>query len=139
MIAVNPHSREVILDGRRVPHSSIFDLIKSLYEGKQKAKYLNLHGEKEFLSKIAKVFDKAGIEKTGKFISKREKVNLISSKRAQMEKVVHDGQGSLILNYTPLLRLPKRTRLLPAKQLRFSISIRTSPFINIDCFSDFLS
>ena len=86
VIAFNPHSREVILDGRTIPHSSIFDLIKSLYEGKEKAKYLNLHGEKEFLSKIAKVFDKAGIEKTGKFISKREKVNLISSKRAQIGK-----------------------------------------------------
>ena len=88
MIAINHLSREVILDGRTVPHSSISDLFKSLYEGKQKAKYLHLHGEKEFLSKIAKVFDKTGIEKIGKFILKREKVNLISSKRAQM------GNGS---------------------------------------------
>ena len=43
VIALNPHSREVILDGHKVAHSSIFDLIKSLYEGKLKAKHLNLH------------------------------------------------------------------------------------------------
>ena len=69
-----------------VTHSSIFDLIKSLYEGKHKAKYLTVHGEKEFIWKITKVFDKADIEKTVKFISKREKVKHISSKMAQMGK-----------------------------------------------------
>ena len=57
LIAIDPQSREAILDGRKVPRSSIFDLMKSLYEGKLKRKQLNLQGEKAFLSKIAKLFD----------------------------------------------------------------------------------
>ena len=71
LMALNQHSRELIRAVRSVPHSSIFDLTKSLYVGKQKAKLFNLHGKQEYRSKIAKGFDKAAIEKTGQFITKR--------------------------------------------------------------------
>ena len=97
LIAIDPQTREAILGGRKVPRSSIFDLMKSLYEGKQKRQQLNLHGEKEFLSKIAKVFDTAGVEKTAKFITNREKAKHIDNKRIQIVKgrkrTPHTGLG----------------------------------------------